>query len=194
MPHELQQMLQELADEQGRKMNKSKTKVMMENNTPIYINNTQIENVEIYIYLGQWYSSRDKHQEESQPDGQHSSSTATSSKVTLEHAWRDKSTTHAYFQQWHTVWKHGHSPPRKEQASSRTNKDGKEYVKHHILGQKNIWVREKTKVARRIEEDRSGPGQSTSAGYEITDRHCVSSPGNPTKGKEEGRRDVGETN
>ena len=27
--------------------------------------------------------------------------------------------------------------PSKEQASSHTNKDGKEYVKHHIPGQKN---------------------------------------------------------
>ena len=27
--------------------------------------------------------------------------------------------------------------PSKEQASCRTNKDGKEYVKHHIPGQKN---------------------------------------------------------
>ena len=37
-PHELQQMLQELVDETeswGLKMNKSKTKVMMENDTPI---------------------------------------------------------------------------------------------------------------------------------------------------------------
>ena len=42
-PHELQHMLKELADEsenQGLKMNKSKTKVMIENNTPIYMNNT----------------------------------------------------------------------------------------------------------------------------------------------------------
>ena len=41
-------MLQKLADEsenQGLKMNKSKTKVMMENDTPIYVNNTQIVNV-----------------------------------------------------------------------------------------------------------------------------------------------------
>ena len=53
-PHELQQMLQELADEsdsQGLKMNKSKTKVMMETDTPIYVNNIQIENVESYIHL-----------------------------------------------------------------------------------------------------------------------------------------------
>ena len=60
-------MLQELADEsenQDLKMNK--TKVMMETDTPIYVNNTQIENFESYIYLGQRYS--------------------TSSRVTLEHA------------------------------------------------------------------------------------------------------------
>ena len=53
-PHELQQMLQELADEsknQGPKM------------TPIYVNNTQIENVESYIYLGQRYSIKDKNQD-----------------------------------------------------------------------------------------------------------------------------------
>ncbi|KAK2163592.1 hypothetical protein NP493_1454g00025 [Ridgeia piscesae] len=33
---------------------------MMENNTPIYINNIQIENIESYIYMGQRYSTRDK--------------------------------------------------------------------------------------------------------------------------------------
>ncbi|KAK2178999.1 hypothetical protein NP493_519g04010 [Ridgeia piscesae] len=36
---------------------------MMENDTPIYVNNTQIENVEGYIYLGQMYSTRDKIQD-----------------------------------------------------------------------------------------------------------------------------------
>ena len=47
-------MLQELADEsknQGPKM------------TSIYVNNTQIENVESYIYLGQRYSTKDKNQD-----------------------------------------------------------------------------------------------------------------------------------
>ena len=45
-------------------------------------------------------------------------------------------------------------------------------------------------------EDGSGPGQGTSAGYEITDGHCLSPSGNTTKGKhlEEGRLDGGETN
>ena len=61
--HELQQMLRELPDESenhGLKINKSKAKVLMENNTPIYVNNIQIKNVESYIYLGQRYSIRDK--------------------------------------------------------------------------------------------------------------------------------------
>ena len=45
-------------------------------------------------------------------------------------------------------------------------------------------------------EDGSGHGQGTAARYEITNRDCVSPPGNSTKGKdlEEDRRDVGETN
>ena len=45
-------------------------------------------------------------------------------------------------------------------------------------------------------EDGNGPGQGTSAGYEITDGHTVSLPGNPTKGNdlEEDQRDDGETN
>ena len=59
-------MLHELADEsenQCLKMNKSKTKVMMEKDTPMYVDNTQIVNVESYIYLGQKYSTRDKNQD-----------------------------------------------------------------------------------------------------------------------------------
>ena len=59
-------MIQELADKsesQGLKMNKSKTKVMMETDTPIYFKNSQIKNVESYIYLGQRYNTRDKNQD-----------------------------------------------------------------------------------------------------------------------------------
>ena len=44
-------------------MNKLKTKVMMENDTPKYVNNTQIKNVESYIYLGQRYSATEKDQD-----------------------------------------------------------------------------------------------------------------------------------
>ncbi|KAK2190942.1 hypothetical protein NP493_64g04004 [Ridgeia piscesae] len=36
---------------------------MMANGTPIYVNNTQIENAESYIYMGQIYSTRDKNQD-----------------------------------------------------------------------------------------------------------------------------------
>ena len=61
-PHELQQMLANESETQGRKINMSKTKVIMENDMPIYVSNTQIVNVESYIYLGQRYSTRDKNQ------------------------------------------------------------------------------------------------------------------------------------
>ena len=56
----------ELADEsetQGLKMNKSKTKVVMENDTPVCVNNIHIENVESYIYMGQRNSIKDKNQD-----------------------------------------------------------------------------------------------------------------------------------
>ena len=56
-------MLQELADEsehQDLNKYKSKTNVMMENDTQIYVNNIKIKNVESYIYMGQRYSTRDK--------------------------------------------------------------------------------------------------------------------------------------
>ena len=51
-PHEPQQMLHELADNSDNeylKMNKSETNVMMENDTPIHVNNIPIKNVESYI-------------------------------------------------------------------------------------------------------------------------------------------------
>ncbi|KAK2182843.1 hypothetical protein NP493_334g03026 [Ridgeia piscesae] len=64
---------------------------MIVNNTPIYVNNTRIKNIESDIYLGQRYSTRDKNQDKGiqrrvRPDGQHSPSTVTSSRVTLGHA------------------------------------------------------------------------------------------------------------
>ena len=81
IPHELQQILQELPDEreiQGLKMNMSKKKATMENNTPMYVNNTQIENAESYIYMGYIYTAPETKtktrilKKESKPDGQHS--------------------------------------------------------------------------------------------------------------------------
>ena len=87
-------MLQILSDEsenQCLKMNESKIKVKTETDTPIHVKNTQIENVESYMYLGQRYSTREqtktrRFKEESQPDWMHSLSTLTYSRVILEHA------------------------------------------------------------------------------------------------------------
>ena len=63
---ELQQMLQELSDESrqmGLKMNITKTKVMVVDNTTINVNNVLIENVPGYVYLGQHYSLKEKNQD-----------------------------------------------------------------------------------------------------------------------------------
>ncbi len=87
-------MLPELDDESEDhvlKMNKSKTKVMMENDTPIHVNNTQIENVENKSTWDRDTAPETKTKtrrfnEESWPDGQHSPSIATTSRATLEHA------------------------------------------------------------------------------------------------------------
>jgi len=93
-PHELQLMLHELADEtenQGLKMNKSKRNVMMENDTPIYVNNTRSRTLKATSTWDRNTAPETKtntriFKEESRLDGQHSPSTATSSRVTLEQA------------------------------------------------------------------------------------------------------------
>ena len=87
-------MLQDVADaskNQGLKMSMSKKNVIIENDTPIYIDNTQIENVERYNYLGQIYSTRDKNQGKDiqrriTPDGKHSQRSSTPSRLILEQA------------------------------------------------------------------------------------------------------------
>ena len=85
-------MPQELVDEsenRGLKMNKLKAKAMMKNNTPIYVNYTQTENIECYIYLPISPETKTKSstfKEESRPDEQHSPSTVIYSWFTLEHA------------------------------------------------------------------------------------------------------------
>ena len=90
-PQELQQMLQELSDESrqmGLKMNITKTKVMVVDNTPINVNNVLIENVPGNVYLGQHYSLNEKNQdnEESWQALRHTPNTGISSKATLPSA------------------------------------------------------------------------------------------------------------
>ena len=50
-------------DKLGLKMNITKTKVMVVDNTPINVNNVLIENVPGYVYLGQHYSLKEKNQD-----------------------------------------------------------------------------------------------------------------------------------
>ena len=95
----------------------------------------------------------------------------------------------------------GTHQPNNEQASRRSNKDGKKYVKHQESGQNNEYMgKRKIKVTDVIEqvksEDGRGPRQGTSAGYKIPYVLRVSPHGNHTSGNglEEDRRDVGETN
>ena len=59
----------------------------------------------------------------------------------------------------------------KEQASSRTNKDGNEYVKHHIPGGGNIWVKEK--VTDVIEQVRRREWTRARYVSRIRDNRCV---------------------
>ena len=59
-------MLHELSDESrrmGLKMNIAKIKVMVVDNTPINVSNVLIENVEVYVYLGQHYSIKEQTQD-----------------------------------------------------------------------------------------------------------------------------------
>ena len=75
----------------GLKMNITKTKVMVVDNTPINVNNVLIENVPGYVYLGQHYSLKEKnqekrHNEESWQAGRHTPNTGISSKATLPSA------------------------------------------------------------------------------------------------------------
>ena len=100
--HELQQMLQELADESenhGLKMNKSKTMVMMENDVSVcHIPSSPSQHLR-YIYLGQRYSTRDKKSRQGDSKKNHSGWTAFAKSCNIF-----KSNTgtclkrHAYFQ------------------------------------------------------------------------------------------------
>ena len=74
--------------------------------------------------------------EKSRPGGQHSPRTVTFSRVTLDLL---EETSQQLVSSSSNDKRRGNMDthhPSREQASSRTNKDGKDYVKHHIPGQK----------------------------------------------------------
>ena len=92
--HELQQMTKKLAESENQvlKMNKSKTKVMMENDTLVlYADNRRSRLLKAtstwnrYTASGTITKTR-RFKDEFRPGGQHSPSSATSSRITLEHA------------------------------------------------------------------------------------------------------------
>ena len=129
-------------------MNKSKTKVMMETDTPIYVNSTQIENVESYIYLGQRYSTRDKNQdmEIQRRIAEHSSSMDLKRQIYYScvlpamtsgvETWA--LTTHA----------------KNKLAAAQTQIERSMLNITYRVRKTNIWVREKTKVIYLIEQVR----------------------------------------
>ena len=123
-------------------MNKSKTKVMMETDTPVYVNNTQIENVESYIYLGQRYSTIDKNQAE---ENQRRITAGWTAFTKHSDIFKGNIGTSLKRQVYNScvllamtydteIWTLTTLAKNKLAAS---NKDGKEYVKHHIPGQTN---------------------------------------------------------
>ena len=90
-PQELQQMLQELSDESrqmGLKMNITKTKVMVVDNTPINVNNVLIENVPGTCTWDNTTASRKRtktkrYNEESWQAGRHTPNTGNKSNLAI---------------------------------------------------------------------------------------------------------------
>ena len=98
----------------GLKMNIAKTKVMFVDNTPINVNNVLLENVQGYVYLGQYYSLKEKNQDKEIQRrimagwAAYMPNTGTSSKTTLPSDWRERCTTPVCCQLWHMVQRTGH--------------------------------------------------------------------------------------
>ena len=130
-------MLLELADETdnlGMKMSKSKANLMVETDTPIYVNNTQIENVESYIYLGRRYSTSYKNQEKEFQRRITAGWTALAKHLEIFKG-NIGSRLHASSNDIRRENMGTHQPCN-GQASSCVNKYVKECVKHHIPVQK----------------------------------------------------------
>ena len=176
-------MLQELADQsenQGLNMNKSKTKVMMESDTPIYVNKTEIG---IERRITAVWTAFAKHRDIFKGN--------IGTKRQIYNSCVHPTVTYGA-ETWALITQ---SKNRLSAAQTKMER----FVKHTYPDRKkNIWVREKTKVTDVIEQVRKR--KWTWAGHvkahEITDGHCGSPPGNTMKGKdlEEDRRDGGMIN
>ena len=157
-PQELQQMLQELSDESrrmGLKMNITKTKMMVVDNTPINVNNVLIENVQDYVYLGQYYSLKEKNQDKEiqrrimagwAAYAKHRDIFKSNLAICLK-----RQVYNSYVLPAMTLWCRNMDTDQTstEQTCSRTYQNGKKYAQHHKSykdRKTNIWFRERTKV------------------------------------------------
>ncbi|KAK2183480.1 hypothetical protein NP493_310g00002 [Ridgeia piscesae] len=116
---------------------------MIENDIPISVNNTQIENVESYIYVGQRYTTRDKNQDK---EIERRITTGWTAFAKHRDIFKGNIGTCLKRQVYNScvlpamtygaeTWALNH--PSEEQASSCSNKDGQKFLKHHMPGQKN---------------------------------------------------------
>ena len=169
----------------------------MENDTPIYVNNTQIENCESYVYLGQRYSIIDTCQEREIQKRITAGGTAFAKHrdvfkgnigIYLKRKVYNTSVLAYPAETWALT-----SRANNMLAAAQTKMERSMLNITYRDRKTNIWVREKTNVTDVIEQfkDGSRPGQGRSAGYDITDGHCVSPHGNPMK--EKSKRKNGET-
>ena len=142
-------------------MKKSKTKVMMENDTPIYVNNTQIENVESYIYLS------NQHQRQNQDkENQISITSGWTAFVKHRDIFEGNIGTCLKRQVYNScvlpAMTHGAetwtltTQAKNKLAATQTKLERSSYVKYHMHPDRktNIWVRKKTNVTDVMEQVR----------------------------------------
>ena len=135
-PQELQQMLQELSDESrqmGLKMNITKTKVMVVDNTPIHVNNVLIENVPGYVYLGQHYSLKEKNQDK---EIQRRIMAGWAAYAKHRNIFKSNLAICLKRQVYNScvlpAMTYGAEQTSTEQTCGRTDQNGKKYAQHHI--------------------------------------------------------------
>ncbi|MEG7521924.1 MAG: hypothetical protein M3H12_02325, partial [Chromatiales bacterium] len=175
---------------------------MMENDTPINVNTTQIENVESYVYLGQRYTIRDKIQDK---EIQRRITAGLAAFAKHRDIFKGNFGTCLKRQVYNScvlpamtygaeTWALANQAKNKLTAAQSKMERSMLNITYRD-GKTNIWVRERSKVIDVMEQ--VGRRKWTWAGhiskYEITDGHHVSPPGNPTMGNdlEEDRRDNG---
>ena len=117
----------------GLKMIQWKTKVVMEKDTPIYVNNTQIE-------MGQGYCTRDKNQDKEIQRRITAGWTCDIYKGNTGTCLKRQVYNSCLFPAMTYGGNMGTRHPSKEQVAACTNEDGKENMKHDIPGEKSKYL------------------------------------------------------